>query len=425
MSLTVTEACELINDLPRFTKKHSFEEGRLFLEKLGRPDAGLKLIHVAGTNGKGSVCVFMETILRKAGFHTGCFISPHLEDMRERVRIDGQMCDEEAFVRAVWQVAETARSLYWPTFFEFLFFVGMLIFREKSPDIVILETGLGGRLDATNLASEKMMCVIAQIGADHMQYLGNDIDSIAREKAGIIQNGVPVTFWGDGPGASQISRRAEECGSVKIALSRSQISQIHRSNSGIDFCFRYKYDNSVCLHLNTLGMYQTDNAALAIAALMSLPPDISDRISEDDCRAGVEDFIWPGRMEEAGERIYLDGAHNEPAAGALTATVREDGASHRMLVFGCMADKDYRAVLDVLTGEGLFEKALTVEMDYPRAESAVTLKKCFEERGITDVTVVTGGEAWPMIREYAAVEGNYVYIAGSLYMIGEMRSFLR
>lgn len=423
MPSTISEAYNLINDLPRFTVKHSFEEGRKFLKELGDPDRDLKVIHVAGTNGKGSVCVYMESILRHAGYKTGCFISPHLEDMRERIRINGCECGEEVFLEAFARVRETAEKLYMPTFFEFLFFMALLIFKQAGATPVILETGLGGRLDATNLISRKEACVITSIGLDHMQYLGDTIESIAAEKAGIIRQDTPVVFWKDMPGGEIIDRLADEGRSVKIALSKSSISDLHRSNSGIDFCFRYKYDNLICLHLNTCAKYQTENAAQAIAALLSVET-LGSALDEEDIRAGLESFEWPGRMEEIRERIFLDGAHNEPAVHALTDSIKGDDALHRLLVYGCMSDKDYDSCIKHLAGSGLFDRVLTVALKYERAEDPVVLADLFRTYGIKDAHAAEISRAVSEINEYAEAKDSYVYIAGSLYLIGEMRRLL-
>lgn len=441
INMTVHDAYNLINELPKFTTKHTFEEGRTFLDRLGSPDEGLKVIHVAGTNGKGSVCAYMESILMHAGYTVGCFISPHLNDMRERIRINGQMCGEDDFREAVSEVKALAEDFYWPTYFEYLFFVSMLVFKKHRPDIVILETGLGGRLDATNLVRDKLMSVITSIGLDHCEYLGNTCDHIASEKAGIIMYGRPVIYWDDTPGADIIDSVCTARHSVKIALSKTQIIDIHRSNRGIDFCFRYKYDKFICLNLGTCALYQVENACLAVAALARIP-DICDRISSRAMIDGVSSMVWPGRMEEIRKHIFLDGAHNEPAVEALLQTVREDGAASRLLIFGCMADKAYVREIGLIADSGLFEKCITVAIGSARALDAGKLAESFRAAGVDAESVDSVSEAWKMACAYTGSDessedgsgepetdseasgAGYVYIAGSLYLIGEMRGLI-
>lgn len=420
MTLTYDEAVNYIYELPKHTTKHSFEEGREFLDALGDPDAGMSVIHVAGTNGKGSVCAYMESILMHAHLKTGCFISPHLVDCRERIRIDGRMCSEEAFLKAFERVYELSSKLFVPTFFEYLFYIAMLIFADEAPDVVILETGLGGRLDATNLVRSKEVSVITSIGYDHMEYLGDTLEQIAAEKAGICAQGKPVVYWEDCPGASEISRVADKRESVEIALPHSIISDIHRENSGIDFCLRYKYDSCICPHIGTHALYQVENAAIAVCALMEAEK-FASVLSESDYVSGLNDMYWPGRMEEVEERLILDGAHNVPGIEAFIRSVRDDGAVSRLLVFGCMQDKAYLDEIGILSASGLFERAVCVTVDSHRAQSAEVIADEFRKAGLEAYAASNASEALKLARDYVTTDGLYAYITGSLYLVGEMR----
>lgn len=197
------EAVDYVLQIPKFTKKNTPEDTRRFYEYLGRPGERSGLIHVAGTNGKGSVCSYIDSVLEEAGYRTGLFTSPHLVDVRERFRLKGEMISTEDFARVFNQVLENVENfsekcgngVYHPTFFEMLFFMAMLWFQEKRADYIILETGMGGRLDATNVIAHPCVTVITRIGLDHTEYLGNSKEEIAGEKAGIIKKGVPVVFW--------------------------------------------------------------------------------------------------------------------------------------------------------------------------------------------------------------------------------------
>ena len=421
--MTYDEAVKYIYELPKFTTKHTFEEGREFLHLLGDPDRTFKVIHVAGTNGKGSVCAYMESILMHARLSTGCFISPHLNDIRERIRINAQMCSEDEFADAFNRVYEVSLKLYVPTFFEYLFFIAMLIFNDRAPDVVILETGLGGRLDATNLVSDKLFSVITSIGLDHCEYLGNTIEEIALEKAGIIQRKRPVVYWGDAPGADVISAEARKGRSVEIALQNDCIYDIHRDNSYIDFCLKYKYD-SMYLKIRGKAFYQVLNAALAVCALRSYEA-FEDVIDVSDCVEGVYDMYWPCRMEEVREGVIVDGAHNPHAITAFLDSVRVDGAAKRALFFGCMRDKDYKEEIGLLSQSNLFDKVIATRIDYERAEDPAVIADRFKAAGISDVTIC---EDTSHSLEYAGMlvekEGYLVYFTGSLYLAGEVRGHL-
>ncbi len=422
MPYTYEEAVKYIYELPKFTTKHTFEEGREFLHGLGDPDKAFKVIHVAGTNGKGSVCAYMESILMHARLNTGCFISPHLNDIRERIRINAQMCSEEEFADAFNRVYELSRSLYVPTFFEYLFFMAMLIFRDHAPDVVILETGLGGRLDATNLVSDKLFSVITPVGLDHCEYLGNTIEDIAFEKAGIIQSKKPVVYWGDMPGADVISAEARRFKSVEIALQNDCICDIHRDNSNIDFCLKYKYDR-MYLKIRGKAVYQVLNAALAVCAIRSQKA-FEGVISEDDYLEGVYEMYWPCRMEEVQEGIIVDGAHNPHAITAFLNSVRGDGAEKRALIFGCMRDKDYTEEIGLLSQSNLFDKVIATHIDYERAEDPAVIADRFRSAGANDVTICEDTSHSLEYAETLVEEGYLVYFTGSLYLAGEVRGHI-
>ena len=209
---TYEKAAAYIEEIPKFTTKNKLEHTRKCLDMLGSPDKNRKIIHVAGTNGKGSVCAFLSTMLEEGGYRCGLFTSPHLMKINERFQINEQMVSDEKFLEAFLKVKELSDRLveqgdYHPTYFEFLFLMGMLIFEDEDVDIVVLETGLGGRLDATNSILNPLACVITSISLDHVEYLGDTIDKIAGEKAGIIKKGVPVIFDANNETAAAVIRR--------------------------------------------------------------------------------------------------------------------------------------------------------------------------------------------------------------------------
>lgn len=208
------EAVAYIEETPKFTKKNSLEHTKECLRRLGSPEKQFKVIHVAGTNGKGSTCAFITSVLREAGYSCGLFTSPHLVRINERFQINETEIDDETFLNAFEKVKHLADELvaegsYHPTYFEMLFLMGMVIFAEAGVDYVTLETGLGGRLDATTAVESPAACVITSISLDHMQYLGNTVGEIAGEKAGIIVPGVPVIFDGNSEEAAEVIRKKQ------------------------------------------------------------------------------------------------------------------------------------------------------------------------------------------------------------------------
>lgn len=206
---TYDKAVSYIEDIPKFTTKNKLEHTRKCLDMLGSPDKNRKIIHVAGTNGKGSVCAFISTMLEEKGYKCGLFTSPHLIRINERFQINEVAVSDEKFLDAFLKVKELAERLtaegdYHPTYFEFLFLMGMLIFDREDVDYIVLETGLGGRMDATNSIENPIACVIASISLDHVEYLGDTVAKIAGEKAGIIKPGVPVIFDGNSEEAAAV-----------------------------------------------------------------------------------------------------------------------------------------------------------------------------------------------------------------------------
>lgn len=421
--MSYDEACNLINDLPKFTTKHTIEESKSFLDSIGNPEKDMRVIHVAGTNGKGSVCTYMESILLHAGLNTGCFISPHLVDMRERVRLNSQMCTKEEFAWACSIINETAKTSFYPTFFEFLFFVAILIFKKHNVDIMILETGLGGRLDATNLIEKKDLCVITSIGLDHMEYLGDSISDIAFEKAGIMRANVPVVFWNDEEATETLETFADERKAISYPLDKGIISHINVDKAGIDFCITYQYDNIICLCLHSKALYQVYNAALAIKALEIW--DDKGLLNEGDYAYGIEHSIWEGRMEEIYPHIIVDGAHNVPGTIAFLESVKMDDAKRRLLIYGCMRDKQYDDEIELIADSKLFDCVISVNQSYYRALSAAEISDCFIKYGMDVQTADSVEDALRYAKEYQRTDNDYVYIAGSLYLVGELKGLIR
>ena len=270
------QAVEFLYGIPKFTKKHSLAHTQHFMELLGNPGNRCKVIHVAGSNGKGSVCCFLYHMLLSEGKTAGLFTSPHLIDVRERFQLNGDLCGEDQFLSAYARVKKTAeelerKGLGYPTFFEFIFAMGMVIFEEAGVEYIVLETGLGGRLDATNSVAHPVLCIITSISLEHTEILGDTIAQIAGEKAGIIKTGVPVVFdANESEAAVVIADRARELHSPCTVLEKKMYRMLEFKNNFIDFSLSTAYDKETRWTIPGAADYQVENAALAILAMRIL-----------------------------------------------------------------------------------------------------------------------------------------------------------
>lgn len=434
-------AVAYLYDMPRFTTKHTLEDTRAHLKRMGSPDRKLRqIIHVAGTNGKGSVCAYLRSVLEEAGFRTAVFVSPHLTDIRERFYADNSLISREDFLRFFlmvydslnWEELERgdeSHSGYHPTFFEYLFLMAMLYFAEQDPDYCILETGLGGRLDATNAVERKDLTVITRIGRDHVEYLGETLAEIAGEKAGIMRSGVPLVYCGD---VGEVCAVFEEWGrnlqAELYSVSKKDYTFRDFQNKTIDFSLHTGYYGYIGVTLHTLARYQMENAALAVKGIEVLFR--GGKVTAEQIQAGLSKAFWPGRMEEILPEVFVDGAHNEDGIRAFLDTVRQDGCESRgqkrTLLFSVVRDKDYKSMIRQVRDSALFDRILVAHMETGRAASLESLKALWG--GGED------GSAEPYFCENvrAAFEkavsqrsGGRVYIAGSLYLVGEIKEFLR
>ncbi len=423
---TFEEARDYIFDTPKFTTKNDSASTKAFLHRLGDPDRKLKIIHVAGTNGKGSVCAYLRSILEHAGYSVALFTSPHLVDVRERFIYEGKEISKEEFLRAFLKIYENIENPkeYHPTFFEFMFFIAMLVFAEKEPDYCILETGLGGRLDATNTVSKKEIAVITGISLDHMAYLGDTVEKIAGEKAGIIMENIPVVYRDMEPATSVIEDRAQSLSCTTFPVSKSDYSFLKIKNKSIDFSYISSYYGNIELHLSTMARYQMENCSLAIRTLEAM--NLCEKISLEVLKKAVSDTFWAGRMEEVANEIFVDGAHNEDGIRAFVETVKGDGYNGvRKLLFSVVSDKDYEKMLMRIGNSELFECIDLVHLNSYRATEISTmhevLKKCRIQVGKSFHTVKEALEELLPKKK----DGERIYIAGSLYLVGEVKEYLQ
>ena len=320
------EECEkYILDIPKFAAKNELADTYRILEKLVDIDSLPHIIHVAGTNGKGSVCAFLRSILTEAGYHVGFFISPHLVDMTERIAIDYEDISREDFVRIFDKVKSCADHMiecgeaHHPSFFEFIFLMAMTYYCEQKTDYIILETGLGGRLDATNcIKGVEKTCVITEIGFDHMQYLGNTIEEIASKKCGIIKPGRPViTISQKSEVMGVIENYCSKQGSELVVADANKISR-HKYNVSKQ-SFSYEGDK---YEISLAGTWQSENAVLAINTVNVLRDAYDfNKITEKSIKNGLIKTVWPARFQMISKKPLFIAVFVGLSAGALGISV--------------------------------------------------------------------------------------------------------
>lgn len=424
MDMTYDEICSYINEIPKYVKKNDLEHTRELLRRLGIREQAFEIIHVAGSNGKGSVCAYLQQVLTEGGCSVGMFTSPHLVCMEERIMIHGRMCSREDFVesfRAVKGVTESMErdSLAHPSFFEYLFAMGMYLFQKHRVRFLILETGLGGRLDATNVFAEPLCTVITSISLEHTEILGDTIEAVAREKAGILKEGVPVVFDGSSREAAQvIRRRAQEVRAPFYEISLESIKFLENTGKNIDFCFRTGYDD-VTLSVPFPARYQMMNGALAYRTLELLQEDTG--IGRSRIIRYLRHTRWKGRMQQAAPGVYLDGAHNADGIAQFVRTVAEIGGDKPMLLFGMMREKDCAAAVRTLCRDVDWGSIVVTGIRDGRSAGPEELAELFASYGQQAKVIEDGGEAYRYALEHKK-EQQALFCAGSLYLIGELEA---
>lgn len=430
-TFTYEEAAAYIEEIPKFTKKHTLEHTKTFLKRLGNPAADRKIVHVAGTNGKGSVCAYLQAILMAEGKRTGFFTSPHLVSVNERIRVDNIQIDNETFLKVFRKVLKIVRQMVedgieHPSYFEFLFGMGMTAFAETDVEYIILETGLGGRLDATNAIDNPALAIITSISLDHTAILGDTIEKIAGEKAGIIKPGVPVFFDGSSKKAAEVIKaKASELGVScrEVTKNAYEIQKVHRKY--IAFSRRSAYDKDVIFQVPMCGCYQAMNAELALEASEYLLA--GEEIHMDRWKEALAELHWEGRMERVGAHITVDGAHNPSAMEAFVESVKALDESERgemVLLFSAVSDKKYDQMIEYLC-ENLDVKAYVVtQIEDERGVPAEELADVF--RRYTDRPVYCKERLEDAVRTAMNERGETgeIYCLGSLYLVGMMKKLL-
>lgn len=372
------------------------------LAALGNPEQSLRCLHVAGTNGKGSVCAFAESVLRVSGQRTGLYTSPHLVRFAERIRINGEESSPVQIAEGIGRLRQVTRE--WPeeempTYFELVTALAFDLFARADLDVIVLETGLGGRLDATNTAP-KLACAITPIGLDHTEWLGPTLGAIAREKAGIFRSGIPA---------------------VTAPQESEALAALQESSDALGVTLRVVDEEPEQYALGLAGSHQQGNAAVALALIRAGGFSPSD----EAIAKGLAGVLWPGRFQMltyGGRDLVLDGAHNLHAARRLAVTWREEyGERLCTLIFGALSDKDPASLLAALSP--LAEEVFLVRIDSPRSADPGALASAILEPNTTVHTVHTLSQAFEEVfgceKSASAAPQGPVLLAGSLFLVGE------
>jgi dihydrofolate synthase/folylpolyglutamate synthase len=401
------------------TVKWDLDRIAALLAKTGDPHKECRFIHTAGTNGKGSTCAMMASVLRVAGYRTGFYSSPHLIDPRERIQLDGEQISETAWCEAFDAVHNASEELLaselidsHPSFFETMTAMAFFAFAKAKMEIVVLETGLGGRLDATNVVTPEIS-VITPIDFDHEAFLGSSIESIAAEKAGIVKQGRPVVFAEQRPEAFAVLERKALGMDAPVTLSSSwRIENLELGRYGSRFLLAA--GEEIPIHCPFAGVHQVENARTAVAALNIFGVPVAAIVR------GIEVAQWPGRLERIATNpdIILDGAHNPAGARALAAYIKRFFANEPIrIVYGAMRDKAVDEVVSTLFP--LAAEVVVTTPDQPRALHAESLLEVSDHPNI--VVAPTVKDAIRMTREKPMT----TFITGSLFLVGETRKLLQ
>ncbi len=407
--MTYPEAIQFLYGLRLFGTKLGLENTLRLAARAGDPHKQLRFIHVAGTNGKGSTCAMLESIYRQAGLRVGLFTSPHLVSFRERIQVNREWIPDADVVRLVGETQrwlEGSTGSVEPTFFEAVTVMGLQYFREQACDLVVWETGLGGRLDSTNIVLP-LASVITNIQLDHQKWLGSTLAQIAAEKAGIIKPGIPVLTATDAAEALRvIAEVAQRNGSPLTRVTRDQTAL-----APLD-----------AVHVSLLGEHQRLNAALAMATVQTLQAALP--VSEKSIRMGLESVRWPGRLQRFvtpdGRVTLLDGAHNPAGADCLrNALERHFPDSPPTLILGILQDKDYTAMCQVLAP--MAKRVLFAPVHSERTASPLELQRVCARLAPHCETRACGSLEEALA---AAKAEPFVVITGSLHFVGEAMELL-
>lgn len=421
--MNYSETLRRIHSLNKFGSRPGLDRVRMLLDMMDNPQDGLRFLHVAGTNGKGSTCAMVSSVLRSAGYKTGLFISPFITDFCERIQIDNTPISHEDLCEVAGYcfsfVEKLNRQGIIITEFEFVMSVAFEYFKRQGCDIVVLEVGLGGTLDCTNVIKPPECAVITRIGLDHTDILGNSFESVAAQKCGIIKEGTPVVSSPQRVQAQKVIENTCREKNVPLVFSNPELLKVTvDSVEGTQFTYNGKE-----YRINLTGEHQIQNASTALCVIETLR-EKGYGISDENIREGLLTAVNPARFELicSAPAVIIDGAHNPDGVSAFAKSVRKYfGEKKGVLIIGMLSDKDSRASVEYL--KGLFQKAYTVPINNPRAESPERMAEIcsayFEDVEVTG----SAEEAFRKALALAKTQGTFLCVCGSLYLAGEIRPY--
>ncbi len=429
--MNIREALKYTERLAAAGMKPGLERMSVLCDKLGNPQNGLNFIHVAGTNGKGSVCAFITSILNEAGYKTGRYTSPAVVEDRERYQINGRNVSQSAYCRNLEEIKAAYDMMVLeggeenePTLFEVETALAFMLFAEAGCDMVVLECGMGGAKDATNIIHAPAVSVITRISLDHTRYLGKTVDAIAREKVGIIKKGTNAVTISQSPEALSVIKAKASL--EKAALTIADPANIKNAKAGLKVT-TFDYGRYKGLKISLIGSCQIENAIVAISAVEALRK-VRIRIEEQAIRDGLQKTVWPGRFEIIAHNplVIVDGAHNENAAKRLSKTVdyffhNEEEARKLIFIMGVLGDKNYPAIAEYMAPHAAH--VITLTPDNPRALPAQELAETVKKYNDMVSVATSPDEALEMA--YLLADKDSVIIAfGSLSFLGSIRNLV-
>lgn len=426
MITSYQDALDIIEGLSRFGSRLGLERIKKLLLELDNPQDKIPIIHIGGTNGKGSVSRMISSVFIKSGYRVGLYTSPHLHSVRERIQIDNELIDKDSFVKILNDILPFIEDLtnkdsdFYLTQFEILTAMAFLYFYKSRVDVIVLEVGLGGRLDATNVVNNPLVSIITNVDWDHMDRLGNTLSLIGREKAGIIKEGVPVVTGASGEGLDIIVDTARSLNAPIYILGRDFFVDWYvLSQVGTEIGFRNERRKEEFFS-SLKGIYQVDNMAVSLMALELLRDKFS--ISEENIVDGFKDAFWPGRIEIISKNpiILLDGAHNKGGAEKLSKSISLLFNLKPTLIVGMLKDKDAYGMISSMIPYVKNNIVVTAPKTNRALDPAI-LGRVIEELGGKSIII-------PDVKESVKVgldlEKEFICIMGSLYTVAEAREFL-
>ncbi len=423
--MNYSEAMNFIANTSRFGMNFGLSRVEKMLELLGNPQNKIKCIHIAGTNGKGSTTAIITSILKEEGYTVGMYTSPYLEEFEERIQINGVNIPKERLaelVSKIEKVSEQIVSLGFdnPTQFEIITTIMFLYFAEENVDYAVIEVGLGGRLDATNVI-DPVLVVITSISYDHMNILGETIEEIAGEKCGIIKNSPVVTYPQVEEAMKVIEEKCKEKSVQLIKTSESSIKEVIINKNDNTQNIKLEVGNELKEYkLALIGKYQVKNAMVVLNAIEAFKT-LGGRVREESIKAGLENVRWIGRMERLNKNpmVVIDGAHNIDGIRTLKESIKEYFSYNKLiLILGILGDKQVKEMVNTIGSLG--ENIILTEPHNERAESLDVMESYLKEENKNVYKIMNYREAYEKALELAN-DDDLVLICGSLYMIGDMR----